>query len=344
MVVIWALSYLAATFLAAQWSYAPYAWLGIGYSSTVELGIQQGAATFLGCWLTLVLMKISPERAINGKTVLAGALGFGLGNFLTNILFEPLDDGWVYLQLATWGLLAGAALAFPSRKAKQYLAMAGAGAIGMGLGYALSDHRLVLMGGFAGLILGGLTQNFSAALTISLAGLLGFGWRLAIHQAFVKSGPLDHWPGLILMALGASLAGAIIAAALSYFERERAEERPRPASAPDVIPGKAVALITEEVPPARPAQAVSEKRLLLNGVVLVGSSLLGLFLDTQLHLWLPPAWLTRLFTALLLGAGPGLALGWLVVDGSLRRRWKQALLILAAYIAGLYLILGLLVS
>ncbi len=145
-------------------------------SRTVNLivyTVEAGIAGLIGSLITIDQLKISPNIRINWKTVLAGTLGFGLGNLFANIIFASIEDELVFMliHLAIWGLLGGATLAIPSKNYKRYLTSGLLGSIGMILGHltwvALGEpdgFRAIILGAILGLSLGIGTKRPSSML------------------------------------------------------------------------------------------------------------------------------------------------------------------------------------
>ena len=193
----------------------------------IVLPVETGIAGLIGSLITTDQLRTSPNIHIKWKTVLAAALGFGLGNLLINILFAPFDEELVFklIQLAIWGFLGGAALAFPSKSYRRYLLFGLLGSLGMALGHLIwmalgaSDGiRPIILGATLGLFLGIGTKKPSGALILLLMGTVAYTFRYSINDFYYSSdlsmAPIVEYP---ILALNAGLTGMILGTAWSFL-------------------------------------------------------------------------------------------------------------------------------
>ncbi|MFZ5910671.1 MAG: CHAT domain-containing protein [Chloroflexota bacterium] len=164
---------------------------------------------------------------LNWKTVLSAALGVGLGNALTNLIFISYAEA-PFGQLFVWGLISGASLAVPSKDLKRYLLFGILGGVSLYLGYevcVIYDIRLyLLMFSLFGLVLGATTKSLPRALIFSLFSIIAFAIRtelgawiyrqlLALNLHLFTDADLT----IVRSALSACVLGAILGAAWSFL-------------------------------------------------------------------------------------------------------------------------------
>ncbi|HEY6074442.1 MAG TPA: hypothetical protein VIV15_13905, partial [Anaerolineales bacterium] len=190
-------------------------------SSLVPSLLSLGA--FLGGWFTLALLKANEGRVVNWKTILAAALSFAVG---ISILAQFLSSGVSLSSGVTvllWGLVAGAALAFPSRSLVRYLILGLAVGISMVLANFLFGDTAVkffiFCGGLVGLVLGLDTKRASGVLIGLILGMVAFGMGFAIALGpYVFPDSLRSALEGPLIALVSCLMGAMLAAGWSYLK------------------------------------------------------------------------------------------------------------------------------
>jgi len=188
---------------------------------------EAGIAGLIGSLFTTGQLRIRANIFINWKTVLVAALGFGLGNLLVNILFAPFDEELVFklIQLAIWGFLGGAALAFPSKSYRRYLLFGLLGSSGMALGHLIwmalgaSDGiRPIILGATLGLFLGIGTKKSSSAFILFLMGTAAYTFRYSISDFYYSSNlsmaPIVEYP---ILALSAGLTGVLLGVTWSFL-------------------------------------------------------------------------------------------------------------------------------
>jgi hypothetical protein len=204
----------------------------------IAYSAEAGIAGLIGSLFTTCQLRIRANIFINWKTVLVAALGFGLGNLLVNILFAPFDEELVFklMQLAIWGFLGGAALAFPSKSYRRYLLFGLLGSSGMALGHLIwmalgaSDGiRPIILGATLGLFLGIGTKKSSSALILFLMGAVAHTFRYSIdnfyynnfyHTSDLLMAPIVEFP---VLAISAGLMGLILGAAWSFLKGNNAD-------------------------------------------------------------------------------------------------------------------------
>ena len=196
----------------------------------IALPIEAGLAGLIGSMFLIGQLKVNRYFSVNWKTVLAGALGFGLGNLLTNILVASLEESTLFaaLQMLVWGVIGGASLAVPSKNYKHYLALGFLGGIGMMLGYLASitlgnpsGINKVITGMILGLSLGIGAKRVPAALILALVAPMGYILRSALMGYYYPSDlsmaePVEY----TFLALTAGLMGAMIASAWSFLNSD----------------------------------------------------------------------------------------------------------------------------
>jgi hypothetical protein len=192
--------------------------------------IESAIAGLIGSLITLDQLKISPNNRINWKTVLAGPLGFGLGNLLTNLIFGSYDDSIIILaQYSIWGLIGGTALAFPSRNYKRYLIFGLLGCIGMALGYLMwivlgepEGFEAIFIGATLGLFLSIGLRSVPSTLILLVIGISAYTFRRNIIDIYYAS-DLSMEPAMeyTILALSAGLFGMILGVVWSYLNDEK---------------------------------------------------------------------------------------------------------------------------
>jgi len=198
----------------------------------IAYSVEAGIAGLIGSLFTTGQLRIRPNIYINWKTVLVAALGFGLGNLLVNILFAPFDEELVFklMQLAIWGFLGGAVLAFPSKNYKSYLILGLLGGIGMVFGQltwiALGEpegFRAIILGAMLGIFLGVGTKRPSGALILFLIGAVAYTFRNSINNSYYASNlSMSSVMEYTVLALSAGLMGLILSAAWSLLNSSEA--------------------------------------------------------------------------------------------------------------------------
>lgn len=171
--------------------------------------------SFLGWWFTLAVLKANHGRAVNWKTTLAGALGFGL-----------VLDADVSMFMVERGLIGGAALAYPSRNPGRYFALLATGFLSIVLAYFLAPNDMGIFFLISGLLLGlclGLdTRRPSGILICMILGITAFGIGYAIsYGPYVLIDSLRSEWELPFEVLGGGLMGALLAAGWSYLKSPR---------------------------------------------------------------------------------------------------------------------------
>jgi tetratricopeptide (TPR) repeat protein len=170
-------------------------------TNIIALPIEAGLAGLIGSMFLIGQLKSVQHFSINWKTVLAGTLGFGLGNLLTNILVAPLENSPVIasIQMLVWGLIGGASLAVPSKNFRHYLALGLLGGLGMMLGYLASialgnpdGLNRVITGMVLGVFLGFRTRRVSAALILALVAPMGYFLRSILNNYYYTSNRYDR--------------------------------------------------------------------------------------------------------------------------------------------------------
>jgi hypothetical protein len=209
------------------------------------------------------------------RFVVLGAVGFGIGWAVAGLfnsgftaIYDPssetlvfgrgvdLPPWWVMgLERFSWlswfvaGACGGAGLGLALGSWKRVVALAGAGALGFGVGNALLFALSLLfffpllipvslwMGALGGLMLGVALADWRRAVLLGLAGMVGFGVGgavaadLGIYVEGIDVGPPLYQPGLYVLVLGmvGPIGGASLEGALGYSEYRKlaAERRPR---------------------------------------------------------------------------------------------------------------------
>jgi hypothetical protein len=206
------------------------------------------------------------------RFVVLGAVGFGIGWAVAGLfnsgfvaLYDPalelgrgvdLPPWWVRgLSRFSWfswfiaGACGGAGLGLALKSWKRVFALAGAGALGFGVGNALFFALPLLfffplfipaslgMGTLGGLMLGVALADWRRAVLLGLAGMVGFGVGgaiaadLGIYVEGMDIGPPPYRPVLYVLGLGmvGLIGGASLGAALGYLEYRKlaAQRRPR---------------------------------------------------------------------------------------------------------------------
>jgi hypothetical protein len=208
------------------------------------------------------------------RFVVLGAVGFGIGWALAGLLnsgftaiYDPsldtLEPGrgvdlppwWVRgLSRFSWlswfiaGACGGAGLGLALGSWKRVGALAGAGALGFGLGNALLFAFSLLfffpllvpvslwMGALGGLMLGVALADWRRAVLLGLAGMVGFGVggafaaELGMYVRGIDVGPPPYRPVPYVLGLGmvGLIGGASLGAALGYSEYRKLAAQRRP--------------------------------------------------------------------------------------------------------------------
>jgi tetratricopeptide (TPR) repeat protein len=223
----WAAAFFTGNYLNRRFALWEVLNLSNQISYLAFISVEPGFAGLIGAIFMVGIFKANQGFPINWKTVLAGAVGFGLGNLLTNIIFASLEESTFAsaLQMLGWGMIGGACLAVPSKNYKQYLAMSLLGGLGMMLGHLASIalgnqdgiNRLIT-GMILGLFLGISTKRLSAALILALVAPMGYILRSALMGYYYPSDLSMAAPvELTFLALTASLMGAIIGLTWSFL-------------------------------------------------------------------------------------------------------------------------------
>jgi hypothetical protein len=202
--------------------------------------MEAGVVGLIGGLFLMAATK--PERGfrVNWKTILAGTLGFGLGNLFANILVAPLEQTIPFgaLLFLVWGMIGGAALAIPSKDYKSYLALGLLGGLGMMAGFLATETlgapegiREAIIGLALGLFLGFGTRKVPAALTLSLIGAMGYVIRYNLNGFYYSSdlsmaAPVEY----TILALTAGLFGAMIGLAWSLLKTDTGAKAQQPAA------------------------------------------------------------------------------------------------------------------
>jgi hypothetical protein len=227
IIIGWSLAYGVAALLGVNtgWALNYKGVIGeeLALWSQVPFALTFGA--FIGGWLTLALLKANSHRTVNWKTVLAGALGFSLGILVLIFIFS--SGGSQGVQGLVWGLIGGAALAFPSRNPMRYLTLGLAIGISTALVNSLFGDNDVMFflscGALVGACLGLDTKRPSGVLTGLILGVIAFGLGFAISSGpYMFSDSLSNQLGsnwaAPLAFLSTGLLGAVLAAGWSYLK------------------------------------------------------------------------------------------------------------------------------
>ncbi len=191
--------------------------------------VQASTAGLLGGMF--MFSQISGSWTLNWKTVLAGAVGFTVGNLLTNllnILVEPyFEEGLTasIMQLVIWGFIGGASLAIPSRSAKRYSVLGLLGSIGMLLGLFVwmmlgepDEFRAIIFGAVFGLCLGIGTKRVSGIVILSIVGAIAYVLRYVLNSFYFSNNPsMGSEVSYTVLALTAGLMGATIGLTWSFL-------------------------------------------------------------------------------------------------------------------------------
>jgi tetratricopeptide (TPR) repeat protein len=194
----------------------------------VYVGIEQAITAFLGGWITIAALEGIGLWPINWKTVLLGALGWGLGNLVVNAAFLKAEAQWLLIpQAALWGFIGAGALAYPSRNIKKYILLGILGATGMSLAQVLTQvfpglHGPWLLGGLAGLFIGLATKKASKMMALAITGLIALTMRMAMVFLYNENIDPAKTASLPVLAITAAIAGAILAIGWCYFRGEKA--------------------------------------------------------------------------------------------------------------------------
>ena len=196
-------------------------------SDLINWSIEAGIAGLIGSLFTLGQYRNQLGQPFSWKPALSAALGFGLGNLLTNILVAPLEDSQIIasIQMLIWGLVGGASLAVPSKDYKHYLALGFLGGLGMMLGYLASialgnpdGLNRIITGVVLGAFLGFRIRRVSAALILALVAPMGYILRSTIMGYYYTSNlSMAESVGYTFLALTAGLMGTMIGSAWSFL-------------------------------------------------------------------------------------------------------------------------------
>jgi hypothetical protein len=196
----------------------------------ITLPLEAGFTGLIGTLFLENQLGIISNRRVNWKTVLAGFIGFGLGNLLANIIVAPMEETTIIgsLQMLIWGLVGGASLAVPSKNYKDYLILGVLGGLGMALGYLASialgnpdGINRIIIGLVMGAFLGFKTRRLSAALILAVVVPMGYFLRSILNNYYYSSNlSMADSVTFPIIALTAGLMGAIIGTAWSFLTPE----------------------------------------------------------------------------------------------------------------------------
>ncbi|MEW6030609.1 MAG: CHAT domain-containing protein [Chloroflexota bacterium] len=190
--------------------------------------IRTGISGLIGGLFMVGALNSNQGFRLNWKTILAGFLGFGLGNLLTNIVTAPMEESTFasVLQFLIWGLIGGASLAVPSTNYKHYLTMGLLGGFGMMIGNLISiafgdpdGINKIIIGMTLGLVIGIRTKRVTAAFVLALAATTGCLIRTSLLTGYYYPSNLSMAAPVefTFLALTAGLMGAIIGLAWSFL-------------------------------------------------------------------------------------------------------------------------------
>jgi hypothetical protein len=200
-------------------------------SNLVGWSVESGIAGLLGGLFTIGQYRNYLGQPYSWKPILAAALGFGLGNLITNIIFAPLEESTLFsaLDMLAWGMIGGASLAVPSKNYKDYLILGVLGGLGMALGYLASialgnpdGLNRIITGVVMGAFLGFRTRRLSAALILAVVSPMGYFLRSILNNYYYSSHlSMADSVAFPILALTAGLMGAIIGTAWSFLNSEK---------------------------------------------------------------------------------------------------------------------------
>lgn len=208
------------------------------------------------------------------RFVVLGAVGFGIGWAVVGLfnsgfaaVYDPsletlrpgrgvdLPPWWVMgLSRFSWlswfiaGACGGAGLGLALKSRKRVVTLAGASALGFGVGHALLFALSLLfffpllipvspaMGALGGLMSGVALADWKRAVPLGLAGMVGFGVGgavaadLGIYVEGIDIGPPPYRPVLYVLVLGmvGLVGGASLGGTLGYLEYRKLAAQRRP--------------------------------------------------------------------------------------------------------------------
>jgi hypothetical protein len=197
-------------------------------ANIIVFPIRTGIFGLIGSAFTIGQANMGRGHRTNYSTVLAGFLGFGLGNLLANTVTASMEESTFAsaLLFLIWGLIGGASLAVPSTNYKRYLTMGLLGGIGMMIGKFIStglgdpngiDKIITAM--ILGLFIGIRTKRVSAAFVLALAATTGYLLRTSLLTEYYYPSNLSMAAPVefTFLALTAGLMGAIIGLTWSFL-------------------------------------------------------------------------------------------------------------------------------
>jgi CHAT domain-containing protein/outer membrane protein assembly factor BamD (BamD/ComL family) len=129
----WGLAFFLGQYTGGSLSTNLENWIGYDNIKAVHIiawSAEIAIAGLIGGMFTFSQLKMGQGYQTNWKTILSAALGVGMGNALTNIIFISYEEA-PFGQLFLWGLTSGASLAVPSKDFKRYILLGVLGGIGL---------------------------------------------------------------------------------------------------------------------------------------------------------------------------------------------------------------------